>query len=87
MGYYINPKNCTKEQYLAEHARQVSTGYARDHIAGDDVLVCLVDNGPFTAAAIAHDDRERDAFMIPDHRPKKWYAMRRAQLQEDGFLS
>jgi hypothetical protein len=36
-------------------------------------LVCVVDNGPFGAAAWAYDKREFNVFMHPDERPKRWF--------------
>jgi hypothetical protein len=35
-------------------------------------LICLVDNGPFTAAAIAYTERELQHFCQSDPRPKRW---------------
>jgi hypothetical protein len=87
MGYYINPRNCTKETWLAEHGQPITLAYAKAHPAGDRVVVCLIDNGPFTAAGIAYDDRERDAFAHEDIRPKAWYLVPRALLVKEGFLN
>lgn len=81
MGYYINPRECTKEMWLETYGKRVSEAEARMHPAGDNLLVCLVDNGPFTAAAIAYDDRERDAFLYPDRRKKVWYVVARQRLE------
>lgn len=66
MGFYINPSNMTKEEWLRLNGEMISPLTARAHPAGDKVVVCLVDNGPFTAAGIAYDDRERDEFCRPD---------------------
>ena len=86
MGYYINPKFGTKEEWLAQNATLISPSDARRHKAGRDVVVCLVDNGDFSAAGIAYDDRERDAFAIPDGRSKVWYLVRRQTLVQGGCL-
>jgi hypothetical protein len=64
MGYYINPKGCTKEEWLFQYGQPVPASVAKTHPAGEKVVVCLIDNGPFTAADIAYDDRERDAFAL-----------------------
>lgn len=84
MGYYINPPDMTKEQWLKENAAEVHESDARDRSAGDNLVVCLVDNGWMTAAGICYDDGERDAFMRPDsgdyQRPRKWYVVSRALL-------
>jgi len=87
MGYYINPKNgTTKEAWLAEHGMSISEPAAKAHTAGARVVVCLIDNGWMTAAGIAYDDRERDAFTMLDSRPKSWYLVNREQLVAEGFL-
>lgn len=86
MGYYINPGDRTKEQFLKEHGTSISQAQAREHKASDRLVVCLVDNGAFTAAGIAYDDRERDAFMHPDHRTRWWYLVDRAKLLEVSDL-
>lgn len=37
-------------------------------------LVCVVNNGPFAAAAYCYNDREFDAFNYPgDNRPRRWF--------------
>jgi hypothetical protein len=88
MGYYINPRDCTKEEWLAKYGTRY-TSSVKAHTTKDgnaDVLVCLVDNGPFTAAGIAYSDDERDAFAAPDGRPKLWYLVNRELLVQHGFL-
>jgi hypothetical protein len=86
MGYYINPKSSTKEQWLAQHGQPITLGDAKVHPAGDLVVVCLVDNGPFTAAGICYCDAERDMFVILDGRPKLWFLVSRELLVQSGFL-
>ena len=81
MGYYINPPDCTKEMWLETYGQRISEAEAKAHSAGDRLVVCLVDNGPFTAAGIAFDDRERDAFARPDARAKYWYIVPRGALE------
>ena len=77
MGRYINPTDgLTKEDFLNKFGTKVSADVAADFNYIDDTYslpVCWVDNGPFTAAAIAIDQREMDEFQKPDPRPKKWY--------------
>lgn len=82
MGYYINPETETKEAWLQANAKPISTNEARNFdFSGDSLPVCLVDNGPFTAAVIAYDPRERDHFMRPDWRPKVWFSATRKSLE------
>jgi hypothetical protein len=71
MGYYINPPDQTKEDWLQEHGDEVGTPSwpAPDGSA----LVCLIDNGPFSAAGICFSEQEFQAFVTPDGRPRTWY--------------
>jgi len=78
MGQYINPPDMTKERFLHESGRRIKHPI---EAAPDEFPVCLVDNGPFTAAGIAYDDREVEEFSKPtDHRPKAWFAVKRSLL-------
>lgn len=72
MGFYINPVGETKESWLQKNGRRLS-GVPNTYRDGNDIAVCLVDNGRFTAAAIAVNPRELDAFRYPDGRPKTWF--------------
>jgi hypothetical protein len=76
MGFYINPKGQSKEEWLMENGTPVSLNFIidlEDKDIFDVVPVCLVDNGPFRAAAIGYCKREIEAFSLPeDHRPK-WF--------------
>jgi hypothetical protein len=83
MGYYINPKTGSKEEWLAKNAKPISDSQAESFKFGLNSLpVCLVDNGGFTAAGIAYDARELRAFLNPDPRPKKWYSVESDKLKE-----
>jgi len=75
MGAYINPKVGEKEDFLREKGKRISAAQFGEFIYEDTTLlpVCLVDNGFFTAAAIAYDERKRDVFLRPDPRPKRYY--------------
>jgi len=86
MGYYINPSDGSeKEAWLEEHAVFITKYEAKDfdfETSPDLLPVCLVDNGAFTAAAIAYDAMERDRFIEPDHRPKIWYLVKKELVKE-----
>ena len=84
MSYYINPKNQSKEDWLKANAVKEHTSTPRWGTAPQATMfVCLVDNGPFTAAAIVVNRQEYDAFNAPtDTRPKVWYTVPVAKLSE-----
>lgn len=75
MGWYINPKDMTKEEWLKKHRvfaqmHAPSTHYEAD---GDLVCICHVDNGGFTAAGICVGSRELQDFARDDGRSKLWF--------------
>lgn len=76
MGAYINPKDCSKEDFLRDNAKEVTKEIVEffDYDLQKDLMpVILVDNGPFTAAGIAFSARERDVFLMEDGRPKRYF--------------
>lgn len=82
MGFYINPKDMTKEEFLRKHGTRLASVPER-HRSTNDVLVCLVDNGAFTAAGICYSQSERDAFAYPDDtRPKQWWSVPISAIEE-----
>ena len=85
MGCYINPRGTPKEIWLQQNAEQAS---GPKPITETHVPVCLVDNGPFTAAAVAFDARELNAFTQPnDFRPKRWFYVERAKVRTVSDLA
>ena len=71
MGYYINPENMMKEEWIAKHG-VLLTSFYEPH--PDKMPVCLVDNGPFKVLAIAYSEAELREFLRPDDKRKKiWY--------------
>lgn len=84
MGAYINPVDETKESWLQKNA--TLAGHANAPKTINDVPnhlpVCLVNNGPFTAAGIAFDERELAAFIYPDGRYKEWYWVETEKLMD-----
>ncbi len=87
MGYYINPPDMSKEEWLAKNGIECAPETAKAHsMKGSTIrVVCLVDNFEFTAAAIAYTDEERDHFFYPDRsgfqRPRKWYLVEVEKLK------
>ena len=78
MGYYINPPNEAKEDFLRREGMRCLPEWPEGN---DLALVCLMDNGPFTAAGICYDEEEMRAFNGPsDYRPKTWYLVQKNQL-------
>lgn len=78
MGAYINPQNGqSKEAWLKSNCNSGPLSAMRPwntNLYQASLPVCLVDNGAFTAAAIAYNEREFNDFNDPhDHRPKVWF--------------
>ena len=76
MGAYINPEDMTKEEWLEKYATPLNEGVAWNcnDFALSHLMVCLVNNGPFSAAAIMYSEEELRDFRVPmDLRPKKWF--------------
>lgn len=75
MGIYIDPPIGSKEGWLMANAQEAfssSPSSVKDR--EDMTLVCLVVNARFTAAAVIYDDRELDAFTLPDDlRHRVWF--------------
>jgi hypothetical protein len=74
MGRYLNPPTETKEAWLASYAKPI---VARPRSVDEHegyTPACLVDNGAFTACALAYNQAELEAFDHPtDERPKSWW--------------
>lgn len=82
MGCYINPPHQAKEIWLAHNAlEELTEGQVRGRKWTEDPLVvCLVDNGAFSAAGIAFSLNELQIFLSRDHRPKLWFLVERKKL-------
>ncbi len=80
MGYYIETK-CAKgkTEYLADrHEAEILPlrPEAFEDVPEDKALICVVDNGPFEAAALCYSREEFIEFADPnDPRPKTWLLM------------
>ena len=87
MGYYINPKDMSKEEFLIRKGH-ILDGAPTVHEADGRTAVCLVNNGPFTAAAIVFSPNELKEFTNPqDRRPKLWYMVKNSDLAKYCSLS
>lgn len=83
MGYYINPRDMSKEQWLKIHGRPINAEDIPTETMDKEMPVCLVSNGAFTAAAICYCEEEWEEFRSPrDFRPKEWYMVPRDKLRE-----
>lgn len=84
MGYYINPRDISKEDWLVING-ELTAGPCE--ITETHMPVCLVNNGPFNAAAVGYSKNEVDAFNQPtDHRSKLWFKVPIAALKEVGAI-
>lgn len=84
MGCYVNPPGGSKENWLKENATKNFGGAVPswNEIPAGEFAVCLVDNGPFTAAAVAYSEQELNEFADPsDDRLKEWFTVKQANLQ------
>lgn len=78
MGYYVNPRGETKEQFL----RREGIMMPPDRLDWKDVPagflpVVLIDNGLFTAAGVAYDEAELKAFTrMDDRRPRQIFLVK-----------
>lgn len=74
MGYYINPKRQSKEQFLSEKGERLTKPPKWENVPDGFLPVALVDNGPFTAAGICYSERELACFSDDrDPRPIIFY--------------
>lgn len=88
MGYYVNPKNMSKEKFLETFGMKISeadykNGNFTDTMTDGGMVVILVDNGPFKAALICYSHNEYQ-YMIenPDRRHKEYYIVPVEHLKE-----
>lgn len=72
MGYYINQINGKQLPARGKVKSLLAEGAITTDSSFKDNLICVVDNGPFEAAAYCYSQNERDAFAYPDGRPKTW---------------
>ena len=83
MGAYVNSLKEKKEKFLEREGVELSGDIVWEIADEENLFVCLVDNGHFTAAAIAYSEREFEAFNDSmDTRPKQWYLVPISKLHE-----
>jgi hypothetical protein len=83
MGLYINPNDSSKEQWLKNKAREVTQDEFRFETGTGEVPLAWVDNGPFSALAVAYSEREFKEFTrSDDSRPRKFYYASFADVQD-----
>lgn len=79
MGYYVNHEtlgNTGKAQKLIDNFKAVEAQAPHfSAIPEDKALVCVVENGPFDAVALAFSEQEMKEFMCLDGRKKTWLYM------------
>jgi hypothetical protein len=76
MGYYINPANVTKAEFLTDNGDLVKPvgSPPSTYKQNDKVAVCLIDNVAFDAALICYSELEFEAVKDPrDTRAKVWF--------------
>lgn len=75
MGYYINPRNESKENFLEREGERITSKIEWEDMSKFKLPVCLVDNGYFTAAAIGYSKEEWEVFSKNpnDLRPKSFW--------------
>lgn len=83
MGYYIETDgNHNKDQWIKKHLGGIYLAGMPNSVNPEFVPVCVVDNGPFEAAAIAFDREEAEQFNRPDGRPRKWMLVTKKKVVE-----
>lgn len=84
MGYYIDPHDQSKEDWLAENGREIKPSDAKAILVDfQELPVCLADNGGWTVAAVCYDSREIDRLISGmSGRRNWWYAAPREKLFE-----
>lgn len=91
MGYYIQTKGHHKKAEAIcdqnEEAFIIPQPTSFGKVPANMGLVCVVNNGPFEAAAYCYNEQEFDAFKEPDGRSKVWLLMDRAKAEKlSGYI-
>jgi hypothetical protein len=78
MGFYINPKKQTKENWLCEHGILLEKKPVWEEVPKSKFLVCWINNVMFTTAGVCYSKAEFDAFAHEDGRLKRWFLVAKA---------
>jgi hypothetical protein len=83
MGFYVNPCDCSKEEWLIKNSvKQSKVAPKWSDIDDEHLAVCLVDNLMFTAAGVAYNEYDLECFARDDDRDKIWYIVPIKKLKE-----
>lgn len=81
MGFYVNPTDCTKEEFLYKHGTLSTREIPFEEYPQGHLPVVLIDNRIFTAVGIAFSENEYKAFtQANDPRPRSIYSVPIAEL-------
>jgi hypothetical protein len=92
MGIYINPQDRTsKEEFLNAHAIALTEEEFRQHVNSSDYeqyfALVWINNGYFTAVAVAYCPREAADLTLPnDLREKRYYLIETDVLLTSNVL-
>ena len=87
MGFYVNPENETKEEFLARVGKKLEVAPKWRDVPEGQMLVTLIDNGWMTAAGICYSEGEhRDHTDLNDPRPRTYYLVELNELIKVGDL-
>lgn len=82
MGFYIDPGNMTKEQWLEKNGtRTPYQDVPRHDFKSSTLPVCLMFGPQFSAAGIAFSREEAFRFLREDARPKQWFLVLKSDLK------
>lgn len=88
MGFYVNPPKMSKEVFLEKYGKRITFApVGHDFEGSDDLPVCWMHNGQFTAVGIAYCESELQAFNRPsDQRPKVWFLVPKKHLGTEAGM-
>lgn len=85
MGYYINPKTESKEAFIYREGEKIEFQDVIDaSFDEDNMIVCLVDNGAFTAGLICYCEAELEYIqrtIMTETRPITFWKIEAKKLQ------